>query len=52
MYWFGGDLISKVAYNTINKYFDKPNTKEFDMLITFDKILPDFNYNSHIKYYF
>jgi bifunctional polynucleotide phosphatase/kinase len=52
MYWFGADLIKKVAYNTMNKKFDKPDEKEFDLLIKFDKILPDFNLESNLKYYF
>ena len=52
MYWYGAELIKKVVYNTINKKFNKPDEKEFDLLITFDKILPDFNFEHNLKYYF
>ena len=52
MYWYGAELIKKVAYFTINKKFDKPDEREFDLLIKLDKILPDFNLNSSFKYYF
>jgi bifunctional polynucleotide phosphatase/kinase len=52
MYWYGAELIKKVAYYTLNKKMDKPTDKEFDLLIKFDKILPDFNFESNLKYYF
>jgi bifunctional polynucleotide phosphatase/kinase len=52
MFWFGNKLITKVTYNTLNKKFQKPNTTDFDLLLTFNKILPDFKINSHITYFF
>jgi bifunctional polynucleotide phosphatase/kinase len=52
MYWYGAELIKKVAYFSLNKKFDKPNDKEFDLLIKFDEILPDFNLEHNFKYYF
>ena len=52
MYWYGGELIKKVAYYTLNKKFNKPEEKEFDLLIKLDKIIPDFNLESSMKYYF
>jgi len=52
MYWYGAELIKKVAYYTLNKKFDKPLETEFDLLIKFDKILPDFNLEHNLKYYF
>ena len=52
MYWHGADLITKVAYYTLNKNFDIPDEKEFDTFIKLDKIVPDFNLENGIKYYF
>jgi bifunctional polynucleotide phosphatase/kinase len=52
MYWYGAELIKKVAYYTLNKNFDKPNETEFDLLIKLNKIIPDFNLESTMKYYF
>jgi bifunctional polynucleotide phosphatase/kinase len=52
MYWFGAELVKKVAYHTLNKKFDKPEEKDFDLFIKLDKILPDFNLEHNIKYYF
>ena len=52
MYWYGAELIKKVAYYTLNKKIDKPTEKEFDLLVKIDKILPDFNFESNLKYYF
>ena len=52
MYWYGSELIKKVAYYTLNKKFDKPNEKEFNLFINLNKIIPDFNLESNMKYYF
>ncbi len=50
MYWYGAELVKKVAYYTLNKKFDVPDNKEFDLLIQLDKIIPDFE--TSMKYYF
>jgi bifunctional polynucleotide phosphatase/kinase len=52
MYWYGSELIKKVAYYTLNKNFDIPNEKEFDMFVKLDKVIPDFNLDTSLKYYF
>jgi bifunctional polynucleotide phosphatase/kinase len=52
MYWYGAELIKKVAYHTLNKNFDIPNEKEFDLFVKLDKLIPDFNLESTMKYYF
>jgi bifunctional polynucleotide phosphatase/kinase len=52
MYWYGAELIKKVAYYTLNKYIDVPTENSFDLLIKFDKILPEFNFESNLKYFF
>lgn len=52
MYWYGAELIKKVAYYTLNKNFDIPNEKEFDMFVRLDKVIPDFNFETSMKYYF
>lgn len=52
MYWQGQELISKVAYYTLNKNFNIPNENEFNMFINLDKIIPDFNLENNLKYYF
>ena len=52
MYWYGQELINKVAYNTLNKNHDIPDENDFNKFIKLDKIIPDFNLESNIKYYF
>ena len=52
MYWYGTELIKKVAYYTLNKNFDIPSEKEFDAFIKLDKLIPDFNLENNLKYYF
>jgi bifunctional polynucleotide phosphatase/kinase len=52
MYWFGAELIKKVVYNTLYKKFDVPIEKEFDIFIKLNKIIPDFNLEKNLKYYF
>lgn len=52
MYWYGAELVKKVVYNTLNKNFDIPDNKEFNLLITLDKIIPEFNMETSMKYYF
>jgi len=52
MYWYGSELVKKVTYHTLNKNFDIPDNKEFNLLIQLDKIIPDFNLESNLKYYF
>ena len=53
MYWFGGKLLPKVSYHTLNKYFDQTNiSNNFDTFERVDKIFKEFNIDSKIKYYF
>lgn len=52
MFWFGEKLIAKVAYNTLNKHYEKPTNKEFDLFIKIDKLIPDFSLENNLKYYF
>lgn len=52
MYWYGAELIKKVAYYTLNKHFDIPNEKEFDMFVKLDRVIPEFNLDTSMKYYF
>jgi bifunctional polynucleotide phosphatase/kinase len=52
MYWYDAELIKKIVYNTLNKKTEKPEKTEFDLLIEINKIIPDFNLETNIKYYF
>jgi hypothetical protein len=53
MYLFGGKLLSKVTYYTLNKKFDSTNLdKGFDKFIKIDKVFREFNLDNQIKYYF
>jgi adenylate kinase family enzyme len=53
MYWFGKELVSKIVYNTLQKYFDKNNLNEnFDYFIEINKLFNEFNFDDKIKYYF
>jgi hypothetical protein len=52
MFWYGYSLIKKVAYNTLNKKFNIPTEKEFDLLIELNKIIPEFDLETSVKYYF
>ena len=53
MYWFGGKLLPKVTYYTLNKKFDSTNLdKGFDKFIKIDKVFREFNLDNQIKYYF
>jgi bifunctional polynucleotide phosphatase/kinase len=52
MYWYGQELVKKVAYYTLNKNADLSNEKEFNIFIKLDKIIPDFNLEKNLKYYF
>jgi bifunctional polynucleotide phosphatase/kinase len=52
MFWYGTELIKKVAYYALNKNFDIPSEKEFDYFVELNKLIPDFNLETNIKYYF
>ena len=52
MFWYGGELIKKVAYYTLNKKYEEPNKNDFDMYINLNKILPHFKIDSLLQYYF
>jgi bifunctional polynucleotide phosphatase/kinase len=52
MFWYGGELIKKVAYYTLNKKYEEPNKNDFDMSINLNKILPHFKIDSLLQYYF
>jgi len=52
MYWYGVQLIKKVAYYTLKKKIDEPIENDFDLFIEINKILPDFNFESNLKYFF
>ena len=52
MYWYGAELIKKVAYHTLKKKMELPDEKEFDLFVKLDKVIPDFNFESTMKYYF
>jgi hypothetical protein len=52
MFWYGGELIKKVGYFTMNKKFVDPDATEFDTLITINKVFPQFNLDSKCRYYF
>jgi bifunctional polynucleotide phosphatase/kinase len=50
MFWYGKDLVKKVAYYTLRKAWKNPDKESFDLFINIDKILPDFKLET--KYYF
>ena len=52
MFWYGAELIKKVGYFTMNKKFVEPDESEFDTLICFNKVFPQFNLDTKCKYYF
>lgn len=53
MYWFGGKLLPKVTYYTLNKKFDQTDlNKEFDKFVKVDKVFGEFNLNNQMQYYF
>lgn len=52
MFWYGTELIKKVGYFTINKNFVEPTESEFDTLICFNNVFPQFNLDTKCKYYF
>lgn len=52
MFWYGGELIKKVAYYTLNKKYVEPNKNDYNLFVKFEKILPYLKINSSMKYYF
>lgn len=50
MYWYGENLVNKLVYRTLNKNYTKPDKNEFDVLITFDKLFPE--YKTSFNYYY
>jgi bifunctional polynucleotide phosphatase/kinase len=53
MYWFGGKLLPKVTYYTLNKKFNPTNlSDDFDHWVQIDKVFKEMNLDSKIKYYF
>ena len=53
MFWHSNELIPKVTFYTLKKYFNKDDIdKNFNTFITIDKVFYQLNYDKKIKYYF
>jgi len=53
MFWYSNELIPKVTFYTLKKYFNNNDIdKNFNTFITIDKVFHQLNYDDKMKYYY